>query len=65
MCIRDRGSARWHRDVDRLVQEIDSDPDRKHRKLIFFGHIRGATPAMTVAALSLIHISEPTRLALI
>lgn len=47
--IEGEGSKHWARYVDRLIEEIDSEPDRKGRKLILFGHSRGATPAMTLA----------------
>mmetsp|Transcript_85899 Transcript_85899/g.243617 ORF Transcript_85899/g.243617 Transcript_85899/m.243617 type:complete len:403 (-) Transcript_85899:95-1303(-) len=43
------GSKPWASYVDRLVQEIDKDPDRRGRQLILLGHSRGATPAMSVA----------------
>lgn len=48
--IQGEGSAPWAGYVDRLVQEIDGEPSRRGRPLIVYGHSRGATPALTVAA---------------
>jgi len=48
--IQGEGSAPWCRYVDRLIEEIDKDPDRRNKPLIFLGHSRGATPAATTAA---------------
>mmetsp|Transcript_65604 Transcript_65604/g.211664 ORF Transcript_65604/g.211664 Transcript_65604/m.211664 type:complete len:403 (-) Transcript_65604:93-1301(-) len=47
--IEGEGSIHWGKYVDKVVEEIDKDPDRHGRKLILFGHSRGATSAMTVA----------------
>mmetsp|Transcript_29529 Transcript_29529/g.75147 ORF Transcript_29529/g.75147 Transcript_29529/m.75147 type:complete len:277 (-) Transcript_29529:98-928(-) len=48
--IEGEGSDPWARYVDRLVEEIDSEPSRAGRPLFLFGHSRGQAPAMTVAA---------------
>mmetsp|Transcript_65406 Transcript_65406/g.181457 ORF Transcript_65406/g.181457 Transcript_65406/m.181457 type:complete len:388 (+) Transcript_65406:74-1237(+) len=48
--IEGEGSAPWAHYVDRLVREVDAEPERRGRELLLFGHSRGATPAMTVAA---------------
>mmetsp|Transcript_16162 Transcript_16162/g.34971 ORF Transcript_16162/g.34971 Transcript_16162/m.34971 type:complete len:287 (-) Transcript_16162:81-941(-) len=46
----EEGSDPWPAYVDKLVEEIDSDPTRTGRPLLLFGHSRGCTPAMSVAA---------------
>lgn len=46
----DGSSKRWAEYVNRLVEEIDKEPSRKGRPLFLFGHSRGCTPALTVAA---------------
>jgi len=46
----EEGSDPWPKYVDRLIEEIDSDPKRAGRPLLLFGHSRGNAPAMTVAS---------------
>lgn len=45
----EEGMEPWPKYIDRLVEEIDSDPKRKGRPMFLFGHSRGNAPAMSLA----------------
>jgi len=43
------GTEPWPRYIDRLIEEIDSEPSRSGRPLLLWGHSKGATPALSLA----------------
>lgn len=45
----EEGMEPWPKYVDRLVEEIDGDPERRGRPMFLFGHSRGHAPALSVA----------------
>mmetsp|Transcript_707 Transcript_707/g.2051 ORF Transcript_707/g.2051 Transcript_707/m.2051 type:complete len:392 (+) Transcript_707:56-1231(+) len=48
--IKDEGTDGWPRYLDALQRELDGTPDRLGRPVLIWGHSKGATAAMTLAA---------------